>query len=100
MSKSIRSFIDCWLSLCMALLLATPVMATESPDARLQQSLARLADTARPGVLGITVVDLNTRVRTRINADRAYPMMSVFKAPVAATVLAQIDAGRFTLNQE
>lgn len=75
-------------------------MATESQDARLQQALAQLVDSARPGVLGITVVDSNTRVRTRINDDRASPMMSVFKAPVAAAVLAQIDAGRFTLDQE
>ena len=100
MSKSIQSVVGCWLSLCVALLLTAPAMATESPDARLQQALAQLADRARPGMLGITVVDLNTRVRTRINADRAYPMMSVFKAPVAAAVLAQIDAGRFTLNHK
>ena len=77
-----------------------PAMATATPDTRLQQALAQLADKAAPGVLGITVVDLDTRVRTRINADRAYPMMSVFKAPVAATVLAQIDTGRISLRQE
>jgi len=100
MRKCIRSFAGCGLILCVGLLLATPAMAAESPDARLQQVLAQLADRARPGVLGMTVVDLNTRVRTRINADRAYPMMSVFKAPVAAAVLAQIDAGRLALNQE
>ncbi len=100
MRKSIRAFVCSGLQLCMALLLAAPALATESPDARLQQVLTQLANRARPGVLGVTVVDLDTRARTRINADRAYPMMSVFKAPVAAAVLAQIDSGRITLSQE
>jgi beta-lactamase class A len=75
-------------------------MATESPNSHLLQALAQLANKARPGVLGITVVDLNTREKIRIDANRAYPMMSVFKAPVAAAVLAQIDAGRFTLSHQ
>ena len=100
MSKRTRVFVCNSLNLCLALLLVTPAMAAEAPDARMQQALAQLADKARPGVLGITVVDLDTRARTRINADRAYPMMSVFKAPVAAAVLAQVDAGRISLKQE
>jgi beta-lactamase class A len=100
MSKTIRYPARSLLHLCMALLLATPAMAAESPDSRLQQALTKLANRARPGILGVTVVDLETRARTRINADRAYPMMSVFKAPVAAAVLAQIDTGSITLSQE
>ena len=100
MRKSIRSFVYSWLNLCMVLLLAMPAMATEAQDPRLQQALAQLADKARPGILGITVLDLGTRAQTRINADRAYPMMSVFKVPVAAAVLAQVDAGRIRLAQE
>ena len=100
MSKYIRLFTCRWLNLCLALSLVTPAIAAEAPDARLQHALAQLADKAQPGVLGITVVDLDTRARIRINADRAYPMMSVFKAPVAAAVLAQVDAGRIRLSQE
>ena len=100
MNKTIRHSVCSLLHLCVALLLAAPAMAAESPDAGLQEALAQLANQARPGVLGVTVVDLDTGARTRINADRAYPMMSVFKAPVAAAVLAQIDTGRITLSQE
>lgn len=88
------------LHLCMALLLAVSATAAESADARLEQALMQLADSARPGVLGVTVMNLDTRARTRINADHAFPMMSVFKAPVAAVVLAQIDTGRMTLGQK
>ena len=68
--------------------------------AHLQQSLERLAAQARPGLLGVTVLDVDTGMVTRVNADHAYPMMSVFKAPLAATVLAQIDAGRLSLDQK
>jgi len=100
MSTHIKFFTCCCLQLCLALLLVTPAIAAEAPDARLQHALAQLADRAQPGVLGITVVDLDTRARIRINADHAYPMMSVFKAPVAAAVLAQVDAGRIRLNQQ
>ena len=99
MSTHIKFFTCCCLQLCLALSLVTPAIA-EAPDARLQHALAQLADRAQPGVLGITVVDLDTRARIRINADHAYPMMSVFKAPVAAAVLAQVDAGRIRLNQQ
>lgn len=60
----------------------------------------KLAARARPGLLGITVLDLDSGAQARVNADHAYPMMSVFKAPVAATVLAQIDAGQLSLAQE
>ncbi|HKT30293.1 class A beta-lactamase [Dyella sp.] len=68
--------------------------------ASLQSALNELAARARPGLLGITVLDLDSGSQARINADRAYPMMSVFKAPVAATVLAQIDAGHLSLAQK
>jgi beta-lactamase class A len=87
------------------LLLAASVSAADrrqpgALDAPLQQALERLAARARPGILGVTVLDIDTGTAVRVNADRAYPMMSVFKAPVAATVLAQIDAGSVSLDQE
>ena len=100
MSNRTRAFVCNALNLCITLLLVTPAMAAKAPEAGLQQTLAQLADKARPGVLGITVVDVDAHTRIRINADRAYPMMSVFKAPVAAAVLAQVDAGRISLKQE
>lgn len=100
MRKPVRSSVRALLAPCIALLLAMPVIAGEVSDTHLQEALTQLADKARPGVLGITVVDLDPHTRTRINADRAYPMMSVFKAPVAAAVLAQIDEGRIAPGQE
>jgi beta-lactamase class A len=100
MTTPTRFFIRRYLALCLALPLFSPAMAAQAPDDRLQQALSKLADGATPGVLGITVVDLATHARVRIHAERAYPMMSVFKAPVAAAVLAQVDAGRLRLDQQ
>jgi beta-lactamase class A len=87
------------------LLLTVSVSAADrrqpgASDEPLQQALKQLATRARPGILGVTVLDVDTGTSIRVNADRAYPMMSVFKAPVAATVFAQIDAGSLSLDQK
>lgn len=93
------------LALAASLLLSVSAGAVDQrqsgePDAHLQQALEQLAARARPGLLGIEVLDMDTGAALRINADRAYPMMSVFKAPVAATILAQVDSGRLSLDQK
>jgi beta-lactamase class A len=100
MNSIARSLRGVGWSVCMTLALVRPASAADATDTRLQQVLAHLAKQAEPGVLGVTVLDLDTHARTRIHADRAYPMMSVIKVPVAAAVLAQIDAGHIRLQQE
>ena len=100
MRKFMRSLMRVSSGLCFVVALVAPAMAADVSGTRLHESLARLADEAKPGTLGITVIDLDSHARIRIDADRAYPMMSVFKAPVAATVLAQIDEGKIRPDQE
>lgn len=73
--------------------------AAEHADAPLQAELNRLSASAAPGKLGVAVLDLGTGGFTGVNADRAFPMQSVFKAPLGAAVLAQVDAGRLSLDQ-
>jgi beta-lactamase class A len=80
-------------------------MASGGPSAPahqvdLQHTLDALAQRARPGTLGISVLDLQSGATWRINADRGYPMMSVFKAPVAAAVLSRIEKGELSLDQK
>lgn len=65
----------------------------------LRRELTELARQARPGTLGITIQDLRTGRTWRVNAERAYPMMSVFKAPLGAAVLSEIDRGKMSLAQ-
>jgi beta-lactamase class A len=89
--------------LIVALAFIAPLaMATSQPadtHATLQGKLDALSRRAPPGVFGIVVLDPQSGERWRVNADRAYPMMSVFKAPVAAAVLARIDSGGLSMTQ-
>jgi beta-lactamase class A len=81
--------------------LLTPASAASAPSSNdlLQHALDALAQRAQPGVLGVATLDLTTGASAGVNADRAFPMMSVFKAPVAAAVLSRIDAGSLSLSQ-
>jgi beta-lactamase class A len=69
------------------------------PGADLQAKLEALAARAHPGTMGIAVLDLQNGKTWQVNADRAYPMMSVFKAPVAAAVLDRIEHGENSFDQ-
>lgn len=71
--------------------------APRTPD--LQRQLDQLVHRALPGALGIAVLDLPSGVQWRANAEQAFPMMSVFKAPLAAAVLDQIERGEIAIDQ-
>ena len=79
---------------------ALDVPAAKAPDIRLQQAVDALAQRARPGTLGVAVLDLKSGAEASVNAGQAFPMMSVFKAPVAAAVLSRVDEGRLSLQQQ
>jgi len=79
---------------------ALDALATKTPDVRLQQTLDALVKRARPGILGVAVLDLQSGAEASVNAGQAFPMMSVFKAPVAAAVLARVDEGKLSLQQQ
>ncbi|WP_445682238.1 class A beta-lactamase [Radicibacter daui] len=64
----------------------------------LQDKLSSLAARARPGVLGVTIIDLRTGDHWGVNQDQPFAMMSVFKAPVAAAVLDRVDQGLLSLQ--
>ena len=77
---------------------AEPAKAGHADEA-LQPSLEAFARQVRPATLGVAVLDLSTGASARVNADYAFPMMSVFKAPVAAAVLSRVDDGTLSLEQ-
>lgn len=66
---------------------------------KLQSQLAAFAQRAKPAQLGIAVLDLSSGKRWGINAEASFVMMSVFKSPVAAATLSQIDAGKISFDQ-
>jgi beta-lactamase class A len=73
---------------------------TNDTSAKLQSTLDTLVQRARPGVLGVAVLDVQSGARAGVNAGQAFPMMSVFKAPVAAAVLSLIDDGSLSLQKQ
>lgn len=54
----------------------------------------------RSGRLGVAVLDLRTGERWGHQADRPFPMQSVFKFPLGVAVLKTVDAGRLRLDSK
>jgi beta-lactamase class A len=73
----------------------TPKLAGQ----RLDGEVAAIADRARPGVLGVGLMNLESGEVWTFNGDRRFPMQSVFKAILGAVVLGEVDAGRLSLDE-
>lgn len=84
----------------MVLSFAVGSVCAAPADAVLKASLERIASSARPGTLGIVVVDPAHGKTIKVNDGRGYLMMSVFKAPIAAAVLARVDSGELKLDRK
>lgn len=81
-----------------------PMRQTASDTPRLDMALldrevGAIAERARPGVLGVGLMNLESGETWLFNGDLRFPMQSVFKAPLGAAVLAEVDAGRVGLEQ-
>ncbi len=57
------------------------------------------AEADAKGRLGVTVLHIESGERTAFHDDEAFPMQSVFKLPLAVTLLAQVDAGSARLDE-
>jgi beta-lactamase class A len=89
-----RYFFSIWL----AALLAQPASAEVSPKLQmLEQRLAAMA-AENPGEYGIAAMDLATGRTISFNGYQAFPMASTMKIAVAAAYLAEVDAGRRSLD--
>lgn len=82
----------------LAGLIAQPAAAQlPSKLTLLEQRLAAMA-AENPGEYGIAALDLATGQSISFNGNQAFPMASTMKIAVAAAYLAEIDAGRRTLD--
>jgi beta-lactamase class A len=75
---------------------AQPALAQTSRS--LEQRLAALAE-ENPGEFGIAALDLGTGEIVSHNGSEAFPMASTMKIAVAAAYLAEVDAGRRSLDE-
>jgi beta-lactamase class A len=79
-------------------LAAQPALAQSSPKLQiLEQRLAAMAS-ENPGEYGIAALDLTTGQAISFNGQQAFPMASTMKIAVAAAYLAEVDAGRRSLE--
>jgi beta-lactamase class A len=79
-----------------------PLTASRTPRLNmkvLDQEVAALAARAAPGVLGFGLMNLESGEFWVRLGDRTFPMMSVFKLPLGAAALAEVDAGRLSLGE-
>ena len=78
---------------------AQPALAQQTPGLQLlEQRLAGMA-IENPGEYGIAALDLSTGQIVSFNGNEPFPMASTMKVAVAAMYLAQVDAGRRTLDE-
>jgi beta-lactamase class A len=83
-----------------AVFLAQPASAEALPKLQLvEQRLAAMV-TENPGEYGIAAMDLDTGRSISFNGDTAFPMASTMKIAVAAAYLAEVDAGRRSLDDQ
>jgi beta-lactamase class A len=91
------------------LLISAPLLlagcATAAPSGsrasrRAEEELHALcAGLGRGNRLGVAVIDTDTGRRLRYQADQRFAMASTFKLPLAAAILAEVEAGRMSLAQ-
>ncbi len=55
---------------------------------------------AKQAVVGVAIRGMHAADTLSVRGDRHFPMQSVFKFPIVLCMLAQIDAGKFALEQE
>jgi beta-lactamase class A len=66
---------------------------------RLNREVGALARRAGTGTLGVGVANLESGQYWTFNGERPFPMQSVFKAPLGAAALSEVEAGRFSLAE-
>lgn len=71
----------------------------EQPDRALEDTLRAIARTA-PGQLLVEARLLPYNRVARLGADKAAPMASTYKLPIAVAVLSEVDAGRMQLSRK
>lgn len=65
----------------------------------LRDRMEQIARTAQ-GRVGVTATVLETGQSVTLNGEQKFPMLSVFKFPIAMAVLAQVDQGKIKLDQK
>jgi beta-lactamase class A len=77
----------------------TPTPAAERIDHDLEAQLRQIVSEV-DGTIGVGAFHIETGDAVYLERHGQFPMMSVYKLPIAMPVLRRIDQGRYTLEQE
>ena len=76
-----------------------PVAAARNVDHELERRLKTIADGAQ-GTVGLSVIHIETGKTVSINGDSRLPLYSVYKLPLAITVLKDVEEKQLRLDQK
>lgn len=82
----------------LVLILLFPI-TTFAQQAKLKSEIEIISKQAN-GIVGVGVMDLQTKETLLINQDHKFPMQSTFKFPLAIAVLDLVDKGKYKLDQK
>jgi beta-lactamase class A len=77
----------------------SPAAATQNVDHELEQRLKSISDGAQ-GTVGLAVVHIESGKTVSINGNSQLPLYSVYKLPLAITVLKDVEKKRLRLDQK
>jgi len=77
----------------------SPVAAADNVDHELEQRLKIICDGAQ-GAVGLSVVHIESGKTVSINGNSQLPLYSVYKLPLAITVLKDVEEKRLRLDQK
>src|ERR1044072_4757758 len=77
----------------------SPVAATQNVNHELEQRLKTISDGAQ-GTVGLAVVHIESGKTVSINGNSQLPLYSVYKLPLAITVLKEVEEKRLQLDQK
>ncbi len=77
----------------------TPQTYRATYDTSFERQIAQLADGSQ-GRIGVYAIDLTSGEEVGVLADQRFPMASTSKVAIAATFLAGVDKGKWTLSSE
>jgi beta-lactamase class A len=83
-------------TLIISLLIATDILAQKSD---LRNTITEIAKTV-DGQVGVAVMDLSTKDTLVYNRHGIFPMQSIFKFPIALTVLKKVDQNKLSLSKK
>ena len=85
-------------AISLIIIFLIPISLKAQQDSVLRQQIGEIAKPVK-GIVGVSIVGIENRDTLTLNGNSRLVMHSVFKFPIALTVLHLVDTGKLSLNQ-